>query len=196
MHVCMNCHAQSLCSHQTTHTCAACVQGNCASVDPPSASFPSGHAPLRSLLPNQCLLLADHHLQAVLGGKLWLDSLYVRRTTQVTGSVFSLLQVLGSDAEMWMTGVTLQGNGDGMNVEDQARVYAEGAASARQCCRSLCLQQAACMQVWACRDACELSCLHSCNAWQDMGLLGIRQPRTVHATYEEYTVILRAVDPW
>ena len=40
---------------------------------------PTGHAPLRDLLPGQCLLLADDRLTSV-GGQLWLDGLYVRLT--------------------------------------------------------------------------------------------------------------------
>jgi hypothetical protein len=115
------------------------MQGNCYSVETPSASFPSGHAPLRPLLPNQCLLLADEDLLNVRAGNLWLDSLYVRLTTpRDAGGVFYGFIQVGFEAAVWMTGVTLQGNGDG--VEDcwacglifwaKARVYAEGAASA------------------------------------------------------------------
>ena len=55
------------------------MQGNCGDVAP-SFTPPTGHAPLRDLLPGQCLLLADGNLMWV-EGQLWLDGLYVRLTS-------------------------------------------------------------------------------------------------------------------
>ena len=97
---------------------------------------PNGHAPLRDLLPGQCLLLADENLMWVVQGQLWLDGLYVRLTSPRDGRDFYVFLFADSPAEVWMTGVTLQGNGDGerdcsdCGVISRGHVYAEGAATA------------------------------------------------------------------
>lgn len=113
------------------------MQGNCTGVAPPYPNLDLSHAPLRPLLPRQCLLLADDRLMEVDSSKLWLDGLYVRLTTpRDTSGVFDgFILVSGSGAEVWMTGVTLQGNGDkvrdcddcGLRGSIDAAVYAEGA---------------------------------------------------------------------
>ena len=75
---------------------------------------PTGHVPLRSVLPGQCLLLADHNLMDV-PGSLWLDGLYVRLTSPRGVIYLSLISSMsGTETQLWMTGVTLQGNGDGV----------------------------------------------------------------------------------
>ena len=86
------------------------MQGNCGDVAP-SFTPPTGHAPLRELLPGQCLLLADDNSMLV-GGQLWLDGLYVRLTSPRDGK-FSRFLLSTDNAVLWMTGVTLQGNGSG-----------------------------------------------------------------------------------
>jgi hypothetical protein len=148
------------------------MQGKCASPAPsrlpskvPSTS-PAGHIPLLPKLHNQCLLFVNEQLLRVEYSKLWLDSLYVRLTAPRTpgGKFPQLIHIAGQEAEVWMTGVTLQGNSDGvqdcndcgLNVDDHAQVYAKGEASAcnhtcsagLHCCRSRCLRQTACMLMW------------------------------------------------
>ena len=46
----------------------------------PSAAFPAEHAPLRTLLPGQCLLLADTAVMIVANSILWLNNVYIRLT--------------------------------------------------------------------------------------------------------------------
>ena len=87
-----------------------------------------------SLGPRQCLLLADTDLLYVGGTKLWLDGLYVRLTTPRDDVFFRFIEVGETIGELWMTNVTLQGNGDGaldcytcgLDLWSSA-VYAEGA---------------------------------------------------------------------
>ena len=121
------------------------MQGNCVG-EAPSANFPAEHVPLRTLLPGQCLLLADTAVMIVVNSSLWLDNVYIRLTERRdTGTVLSrqdqFLRVEGSGAELWMTNTTLQGNGAGikdcetcaMDVGDGAKVYAHGVTHT-SCC--------------------------------------------------------------
>lgn len=72
------------------------------------------------------------------GSQLWLDELYVRLTTPRNEEIGSnMIRVAGISTgavgEVWMTGVTLQGNGDGerdsgMHMGTKGAMYAEGAA--------------------------------------------------------------------
>jgi hypothetical protein len=117
----------------------ACMQGNCSAVAPPSLNLPANHVPLRPFLPGQCLLLIDADLLVVERKRqLWLDRLYMRITDPRDGLPFdSFIRVDYSGAELWVTGVTMQGNGDGirdcwgcaMGAFREGRVYAEGTQS-------------------------------------------------------------------
>lgn len=102
------------------------MQGNCTDTAP-TFKPPSGEAPLRPLLPGQCLLLTNIELQAE--ANLWLDGLYFRITTHTT-----LFRYIGTvqGAELWLTRVTLQGNGDGfhnmtaLQLAQRSSAYVEG----------------------------------------------------------------------
>lgn len=72
---------------------------------------PTGQAPLRDLQPGQCLLLAAYNLMTVMD-RLWLDALRVRLTSLRDDELQQLL-ASAPGSELWMTKVTLQGNGDG-----------------------------------------------------------------------------------
>lgn len=122
------------------------MQGNCVGVDKPLYIPPSSHAPLLPILPYQCLILVDGDLGRVWGVELWLDGLYFRLTTpreiagEKDGFNFNnyLINLQGDTTELWMTNVTLQGNGDGvqdcddcaLSLHKGVAVYAEGAATA------------------------------------------------------------------
>jgi hypothetical protein len=119
------------------------MQGNCAAAPPSAASLGlSGAQPaLLPLLPYQCLLIADMDLLfASRPSQLWLDGLYVRYSR--TARVDSFYEFLFTYGKMWMTAVTLQGNGDGVDdcttcgVWSGGQVNAEGAMRATQerCC--------------------------------------------------------------
>ena len=66
-------------------------------------------------------------------GQLWLDGLYVRLTSPREAEFSQFLSTV-SNAQLWMTGVTLQGNGDGqrdcfncgVEASSAAPVYAAG----------------------------------------------------------------------
>lgn len=105
--------------------------------------FPPTHVALRPLLPRQCVLFVNHNLMWLINTRLWLDALYVRLTTPRNADEgFAQLIYLGriselSDEEdLWMTDVTLQGNGDGepdcdfcaMHLVYGALVFAQGVA--------------------------------------------------------------------
>lgn len=73
---------------------------------------------------------------------MWLDNLYVRTTTPRQANLFQFLNIYGEDAQLWMTNVTMQGNGDGqsdcnncgLQVAVNAAVFAEGASVACPAC--------------------------------------------------------------
>lgn len=100
------------------------MQGNCIEVVP-TFNPPNGHASLRSLVPGQCLLLADLDVMEVYGN-LWLDRLYVRLTTPRGDLEFPRILWAASPAGLWMTGVTLQGNSDGVRDCDTCALDAKG----------------------------------------------------------------------
>lgn len=90
------------------------VQGNCQELDAPSFPVPPTHAPLRPLAQRQCVLLADEQLMRVDDGQLWLDRLYIRLSNPRDAGEFDSFLKIREDANLWMTTVTLQGNGDGV----------------------------------------------------------------------------------
>jgi hypothetical protein len=109
------------------------MQGNCNS-EAEFGTVPLKHAPLRRLLPRQCLILANHNVLEVWDSQLWLDSLYFRLTNPQKGSFDQFVIVKGPIAEVWMTSVTLQGNGDfvqdcvdcGFTVLNGGKLFAGG----------------------------------------------------------------------
>ena len=90
------------------------MQANCTGLPEPSATVPSTHAPMLPLSSGQCLLLVDTDLLYVGGTSLWLDGLYVRLTEARDETFFRFIEVGDTTGQLWMTGMTLQGNGDGV----------------------------------------------------------------------------------
>ena len=131
------------------------MQGNCGDMHPNFTPAP-GTAPLRSLLPGQCLLLADNTLLNVVGST-WLHGLYVRLTILETGEFNSLIlgepdptaftQNSVTGPRLWMTEVTLQGNGDGVRdchacgLFFWGLVFAQGAVIVPSHPRHACMHQ-------------------------------------------------------
>jgi hypothetical protein len=113
------------------------MQGNCAGAPPSAASLGLSGAPLLPLLPYQCLLISDMRLLGLgFSSQLWLDGLYVRyrRMGRYPPDDFGYHteEFITIWASLWMTAVTLQGDGDGI-FECQScglftfgNVYAEG----------------------------------------------------------------------
>jgi hypothetical protein len=105
------------------------MQGNCAGAPPSAASLDLSCAPLLPLLPYQCLIIADMDLLWT-DFQLWLDGLYVRyRCTTRADSFYNFIAVSG---QLWMTAVTLQGDGNGVpdcascGIRTDRHSYAEG----------------------------------------------------------------------
>jgi hypothetical protein len=87
------------------------MQGNCAAAPPSAASLGLSGAPLLPLLPYQCLLITDMQLlQTDFNSELWLNGLYIRyrRTTRIDQPISEFILTAGN---LWMTAVTLQGDG-------------------------------------------------------------------------------------
>ena len=110
------------------------MQGNCEGVGPPSPDLPSGHAPLRDMQERQCLLLTDAEVMDV-NSSLWLDGLYMRLTMprDTDGEFLEFIDSGSGTQGLYMTGLTLQGNGDGVQdcfscalFVDSSSVLAEG----------------------------------------------------------------------
>ena len=111
------------------------MQGNCEGAGPPSPNLASDHAPLREMQVRQRLLLADPEVMDV-NSSLWLDGLYMRLTSprDSDGEFLEFIDSSTATEGLYMTGVTLQGNGDGVQdcfscaiFVDSSAVYAEGA---------------------------------------------------------------------
>jgi hypothetical protein len=111
-----------------------CMQGNCRGAPPSAASLGLSGAPLLPLLSYQCLLIADVQLLWV-DSQLWLDGIYVRyrRTGRVTSSEGHCNGFIFNQGSLWMTAVTLQGDGDSSSdctvcgLVNSGDVYVEGA---------------------------------------------------------------------
>jgi hypothetical protein len=87
---------------------------------------------MEPLRPGQCLLITNGGIFTVSKGKLWLDRVYIRfRQSHETRQ--SSLVSAGSPGQLWMSGVTIQGDGvrlcEGLYVDSSA--YIEGAHSRR-----------------------------------------------------------------
>jgi hypothetical protein len=116
------------------------MQGNCAGAPPSAASLGLSGTPLLPLLPYQCLLIADINLLGTAYHELWVDGLYVRyrRTGRFLPNQDGYLfdEFIYSYDRMWMTAVTLQGDGNGIVDCDRCGqrhefLYAEGALLVR-----------------------------------------------------------------
>lgn len=119
------------------HSRHACMQGNC--VDPPPSAVAlqlsgNGLAPRRG---NQCVLTTPVDTIQVNAGNVWLDSLYLRLRT--TGVTFSYPGLISSTAagRLWMTNITMQGDGDatcrGLSCEVAAGALIQGTDAPLAC---------------------------------------------------------------
>jgi hypothetical protein len=118
----------------------ACMQGKCSTGAKATPEVTG--APLRELLPGQCLLIADRQLLELHFGRLWLDNVYIRlQPPEATQGTLSAV-VAADGGEMWVTRTTIQGDGstDTQADEEQptfgvtalastARLYAHGTAA-------------------------------------------------------------------
>lgn len=110
------------------------MQGNCGGLFHAAPGIEG--APLRPLLPHQCVLLADENLITVDESSLWLDNVYIRLTAPRNISFNHFIDVRGSSSKLWMSSVTVQGRGAidgdkdcnacGLAVSSSASVSAEG----------------------------------------------------------------------
>lgn len=95
-------------SHKKT---PPCMQGNCNSEVQfgKVGKWNPDDAPMRELLPRQCLVVADHNVLKVLDSKLWIDQIYFRTASPARNGYFDqIILVEGTLAEVWMTTVTFQ----------------------------------------------------------------------------------------
>ena len=97
----------------------------------PAPRLPAGHVPMRDFLPGQCLLLVDTALMYVDKNNLWLDGLYVRlKDVRDPEGIFGQIIGVGrSNLQVWMTNITLQGNGDGVQDCSYCGLYIWWSAS-------------------------------------------------------------------
>ena len=116
------------------------MQGNCLAAAAPEFVPISDAAPLRPMLPGQCLVVADHDVIVMKNAKIWVDNLFVRLAhdtdTAVGGlqsDVDNFMWLQGDTMQLFMTNVTLQGSGMGIkdlnnvvHVESESAVYLEG----------------------------------------------------------------------
>jgi hypothetical protein len=129
--------------YMASHDAAIPVQGNCT--DEPDATLLGvlSGAPLAERLPGQCVIVTDvRWLQTAEG--LWLDSLLIRHQTGAAREARNQLLICESVCKLWMTDVTLQGDGQakeksssgdwinisGLNVFS-GQLYAAGVVPAR-----------------------------------------------------------------
>jgi hypothetical protein len=119
-----------------------CFQGNCQTTVRATVTqlLPPYAAPLQALNPGQCLILSHSSVFGVERTRVWLQGLYIRMVPPRGGAEKPMTELIpvGLDsasvpAEVWMNGVTLQGNGGlqqecescGMRMRN-AKIYAEG----------------------------------------------------------------------
>lgn len=119
------------------------LQGNCTDLPAPthgSLGLLASSAPLRSLKPHQCVILSDNSPFQVSFADLWIENVYVRMVTPSSGALDPLLTAERSS--VWMTNVTLQGDGDkstdctlcGFSAFGSSKLYAEGVLILIPCC--------------------------------------------------------------
>ena len=107
--------------------------------------LPAGAAPLKPLNPRQCVVIFESDVMHVEGSSLWLDNVYFRfrgaaaADTAAADAALAFDEVINASlsARVWITNVTMQGDGTGnlacsqcgVEAAQSAAVYAEGAAS-------------------------------------------------------------------
>lgn len=115
------------------------MQGNCSAV-PPSQDLlllPEGAAPLQPLKQQQCVLIVSGNLFTVDESDLWMDNIYVRARVEPDSDPFQEMLEMRDEARVWMTNVTLQGDGTkkeickecGLEALYDVKLYAKGAAA-------------------------------------------------------------------
>lgn len=87
------------------------LQGNC-SHEPTAEQLPLYNGAQSEWKPGQCVILTDVEL-VELELQLWLDNLYIRHVTTPRTDTVSVLWCVTEMCQMWMTSVTIQGDGDG-----------------------------------------------------------------------------------
>ena len=112
------------------------MQGNCSAV-PPSEDLlrlPEGSAPLQPLNQQQCVLIVSGSLFSVDESSLWFDNIYVRARVEPDSDPFQEFLEIRDEGRVWMTNVTMQGDGTkkqickecGVEAIYDAKLYAQG----------------------------------------------------------------------
>lgn len=92
------------------------MQGNCTHADiKPSEllRLPDYKAPLRGVRPQQCLIALNSGFLKAVGPSLWIDNIFFRLHKSTDEKRIAPF-VDFSTADVWMTKVTMQGDGDGI----------------------------------------------------------------------------------
>lgn len=92
--------------------------------------------PLAARYPGQCVLVTDYGLLRATGSNLWLHNLFIRQRNTGRIAAPTMLHVQDGALGLWLTGVTVQGEGNYQKdtgagcsaLEALAPVYAEGAS--------------------------------------------------------------------
>lgn len=88
------------------------MQGNCQDSTTAADLDLTGVAPLDTLNPGQCVILTDINLMTP-KQEMWLHNLYIRRHSTIrSDDNGSIIQCVSDDCKMWLTEVTLQGDGN------------------------------------------------------------------------------------
>ena len=110
------------------------VQGNCKSQPSAAELGLAGTAGLQDWQAGQCVIVTDVRLMSVFQN-LWLHGLYIRHhaTTRTGTESWSVVWCGSKDCNLWMTDVTIQGDGSkdsgkGALHVSGGQVYAEGVA--------------------------------------------------------------------
>lgn len=110
------------------------MQGNCSDPDAAAALSlsPAEAATLLPLKPRQCLILVPESLHAI-NHDLWVDNLYLKIARMKPVPGFTLLSsgaVCESDANLYVTNVTMHGEARGMATAvsmSRSRLFMKGA---------------------------------------------------------------------
>jgi hypothetical protein len=99
------------------------------SAPPSAASLGLNGAPLLPLLPKQCILVADTDLGWLYSptARLWLDGLYFRYRRTRYSRFYEFFRTGG---KLWMTAITMQGDGNTVNACETCGLWADGHAYA------------------------------------------------------------------
>lgn len=180
---CRSTNLNKMASHQfliAFHTPGWCVQGNCTDAPTPPEGvllLPDYKAPLRKMVPQQCLIALDKSFVKVVSQSLWLDSLYLRlhKLEDEDSRDYIGPLVRTDESDIWMMNVTLQGDGDGIadciicGLEARrGSMYAEGMCADRHTVYAIFECTGSCAPVWS---------LHVCNR------LGLSVVSSVHSGF-------------